>query len=131
MNGLMEKGRDSQAEIQALLTAWPALAPDPKEMERVAQRMVAMMAAAPVEATAEPHEAQFRLLTILCGAIVLVAYLAWPLLRNWFSLHPTLTVVLAVVGGLSLLAPLLLLAAPKHEPHPAVSLGSKGGTLSW
>jgi len=94
-------------DLEELLQRWPELTPDPQRMEQVGRQMVAAMAAAPAGSTAD--EAQFRRLTLLWVAAALAVYLGRSYLAAFFALHPVLVTLLALFGGMCLLAPLLLL----------------------
>lgn len=118
------KERDRRdPDISQLLQAWPALAPDPRAMDRVAGRMATAVAAVRAQMGAE--ELQFRLLCSLWAAVALSAYLARWLLVGFFALHPGWALLLGLLALLCLLAPLLLVPILRTEDLRADP--SKGG----
>ncbi|HEY3366835.1 MAG TPA: hypothetical protein VGK74_17420 [Symbiobacteriaceae bacterium] len=145
----MDNQRQSELNAEVLRAAWPDLKPDPQAMAQVTALMVAGLAdpamapaAAPAgravapaasreaaaapgagrEAAAAPGEAHFRALTFLWAGALVAGYVAWPWLSDWFTENPVTMVVLAVLGAVCLLTPLLLpfllqieQPAPSHD----------------
>jgi hypothetical protein len=107
-----------------LFASWPDLAPDQGAINHVTALMVSGVAATQT-APEEPGESQFRVLSAVWATVAIGCYLAWNLLAGWFQLHPIGTVVLIVVGCLSVVAPLLLVPILRDRDRPAPD---KGGT---
>lgn len=89
------------------LDAWTGLEPDPAAMNRVADFMIAEMAAQNPTAAPDADESAFRRILTVWSVVFVAGYLLRTSLAVWYTTHPY-WVILGVSGGIaSLLVPVI------------------------